>query len=279
MIFTRLELPETGVHLYEYKHQRGDNISLHYHNNFQILYVLDGDGRITLDGECYEFSRDRTALIIPNSPHSIQADLKLTVLVLAFSAHLLEPNITEELLKVCQNRSQYFQLDLFRASEIKQLLRKMLFEQSNYDSLCKLSLPVYLLEALLMYIRLKTEKNFDSANDVRCLQMREYIDKHYFENITAESLSLKFGISHRYLNNIFKGKFNETPLQYLQKVRIDRSKELLIETDKEIAYICFEVGYETLSTFYRSFRNVVGMSPNKFRNTNQYFKKVKNVMA
>ena len=90
-------------------------------------------------------------------------------------------------------------------------------------------------------------------------------DMNYFENITADDLSLKFDISPRYINEIYKSKYHETPLQYLQKVRIDRSKVLLLETDKDIVTVSFEVGYETLSSFYRTFRNIVGMSPNKFR--------------
>jgi AraC-like DNA-binding protein len=71
------------------------------------------------------------------------------------------------------------------------------------------------------------------------------------------------------MNDIFKRKFNDTPLQYLQKIRINHAKELLLQSDQDIVSICFEVGYETLSTFYRTFRNLVGISPNKFRMSGQ----------
>ena len=261
----QLELTTSGIHLYESKHSKGNAVSGHYHNHFQILYALDGEGEIYLDGKKYEFSSDQVVLIVPNSVHSIHASAKLTVLVLAFSDATLNQFLDKELLETVQHKSFYYNLDNIKASEVRQLLRKMLFEQTNYDELCKYSLTVYLTELLLILRRLKEEKTVLNAHDKRAGQIKDYIDMNYFENITADDLSLKFDISSRYINEIYKSKYHETPLQYLQKVRIDRSKVLLLETDKDIVTVSFEVGYETLSSFYRTFRNIVGMSPNKFR--------------
>ena len=261
----QLDLTNIGVHLYENKHSKGNEVSGHYHDHFQILYALDGEGEIFIDGKKYDFSSDQVVLIVPNCVHSIQASAKLTVLVLAFSASILNHFLDNEIIRTVQHKSLYYNLDSIKASEVRQLLRKMLFEQTNYDELCKYSLAVYLTELLLILKRLKEEKTVLNAHDRRAGQIKDYIDMNYFQNITADDLSLKFGISPRYINEIYKSKYHETPLQYLQKIRIDRSKVLLIETDKDIVTISFEVGYETLSSFYRSFRNLVGMSPNKFR--------------
>ncbi len=57
-------------------------------------------------------------------------------------------------------------------------------------------------------------------------------------------------------------------MQYLTHIRIEHAKRLLLDSDKEIVTICFEVGYETLSTFYRSFKKEVEMTPNQYR---QYY--------
>lgn len=268
MKFQKLNMPESGVHLYESKHPKSNYISEHYHDHFQLLYALEGEGELNIDNKRYDFSKDQVVLIVPQSVHSIKSHSKLTVLVLAFSK-ILGQDIESLFLQVFKLQSTHFQLDLVRASEVRQLLRKMLFEQTEYDPLCKYSSPVYLFELLLILVRLNKNKTIEHANDKRSNQMRSYIEANYFENITAESLSATFNISPRYINDIFKEKYHETPLQYLQKVRIDRAKILLIETNKDIVSICFEVGYETLSTFYRSFRNLVGMSPNKFRKMNK----------
>jgi AraC-like DNA-binding protein/quercetin dioxygenase-like cupin family protein len=263
----KLVFSNTGVNLYESKHPKGQCVEKHYHDNYQILYSLEGEGEITLNGKVHNFSKDSVVLIVPNTIHSIKAISKLTVLVIAFSIPSLKIVTQEELLTFLQNRSQRFELDLFTSSELKPLFRKMLYEQKHGDLYGKLAMPVYLLEIILLLLRHQDVSHIQDANDIRSIQIKEYIVRNYFENITAESLSTMFGISARYMNDIFKRKFNDTPLQYLQKLRINQAKELLLETDQDIVSICFEVGYETLSTFYRTFRNLVGISPNKFRVT------------
>lgn len=268
-LLRRFDFPDTGIILYESKHRRGQFVSEHYHDHFQVLYALDGEGEITLDGKAYNFSKDKVVLINPNCIHSIKATTKLTVLVLAFSVPALKVAIQEELLTLIQKNSRHFELDFYTASEIRPLFRKMLYEQKNDDFFGNLSMPVYLLEIIIQLLRQQNFSYVQDANDIRSIQIKEYIERHYFNNITAESLSSVFGISTRYMNDIFKRKFNDTPLQYLQKVRIHQAKELLLESDQDIVSICFEVGYETLSTFYRTFRNLVGISPNKFRMSGQ----------
>lgn len=265
MSLIKLSLPQTGVHLYESKHSKGAKVSNHHHEIYQILYALDGDGTIKIEGKDYEFSKDRMVLLLPSSAHSIQTKNKLTVLVLAFSNQISPLTEIEGILQFFENRSHHFVLDQFTAGSIRHLLRKMLFEQTEYDDLFKYAIPTYLTEILITLARLKMTSKYRDANEMRSDQIRDYITSHYFENIRAEDLATQFGISTRYMNGLFKAKYNITPLQYLQQVRIDRAKQLLLETDKEIVSICFEIGYETLSTFYRSFNNLVGLSPHKFR--------------
>lgn len=75
----------------------------------------------------------------------------------------------------------------------------------------------------------------------------------------------------RYVNDIFKEQYHMTPMQYLTEVRIETAKKLLTESDKDIVTVCFEVGYENLSTFYRVFKNSVNMSPNQYRKQHQRY--------
>jgi AraC-like DNA-binding protein len=151
------------------------------------------------------------------------------------------------------------------ASEIKLHLKKMLFEQRNQDRISTYAILVSLMNVLILLERSRTTVSYTDANTLRAERMRSYLETHYFSDITTKDLAALFEISVRYVNDIFKERFNTTPMQYLNNVRIDRAKDLLVETDKDIATICFEVGFENISTFYRSFKNVMGISPNKFR--------------
>jgi len=253
------------IHLRESKHREGETVKEHHHQTYQILYVLEDEGKITLDGNEHHFNQDNVAFITPYSNHSILANSKLTVLVLEFGITHLDKDIRTEIIDKHFRKSDLLELNLFEAGEIRQLLRKMLYEQSVGNSINKLALKIYLSELLFILMKAQEEPKMMDANILRAERLRNYIDTHYYEMIDANYISTMLGMSIRHINNIFKEQYDLTPIQYLTEVRMELSKKLLLETDKDIVSICFEVGFESLSTFYRSFKNYTKTSPNQFR--------------
>ena len=131
----------------------------------------------------------------------------------------------------------------------------------------KLSLKIQLSQLLLMLARSRESQTVTYSNRLRAEKIRSHIDSHYFEPLTAADLASKLGISTRYVNNIFKERYDMTPMQYLTEVRIRLAQKLLAETEKDIMSICFEVGYDSVSTFYRSFKAIARLSPKTYRET------------
>lgn len=258
-----------GIGLYESKHTEGDSIEEHHHQVYQILYALENEGEVTLNGESFNFNQDHVAVIAPYSNHSIISDSKLTVLVLEFEETILDASVRERLLYPFFNQSKLIELNLFDAGELRQLLRKMLYEQSHGKEINLLAMKIFLSELLLTLARSLQEPQMMDANILRAERLRNYIDSHYFEIITSNDISAKLGISTRHINNIFKEQYKMTPMQYLTGVRMERVRKMLIETEKDIVSICFEVGFESLSTFYRTFKNATRMSPNKYRTAHE----------
>lgn len=260
-----VQLPISGIHLYESKHREGDVVREHHHQIYQVLYVIEGEGRITLEKREYELSRDLATIIPPYSRHTLVSDSRLTVLVLAFKREAVDPSLQEEWLDTYFDQARLIELNPFASSEVRRLLRKMLFEQQHKDAFAHLAMKIHLQEMFLLLARTNQPLRADDANSLRAQKIREYIDTHYFERLSAKDIADKLGVGIRQVNNIFKEQYGTTPMQYLADVRIDVAKRLLIESDHDIASICFEVGYETLSTFYRAFKNIVKMSPNRYR--------------
>ncbi|MDL4840257.1 AraC family transcriptional regulator [Aquibacillus rhizosphaerae] len=260
-----LELSQAGIRLYESNHVEGDSVHEHHHHIYQLLYALDGEGKVVLDGTHFDFQQDNVAVIVPFSEHSIISDNKLTVLVLAFDKSCLEQSIQEDLLFTFFDDTKLIKLNPFDGSTIRQLLRKMLYEQSHGDSINFVAMKIFLSELLLKLARSQKQPEVFDANVLRAERLRNYIDTHYFENINADDLSEKLAVSTRHINTIFKERYHVTPIQYLTEVRIGLAKNMLIDSDNDIASICFEVGFESLSTFYRAFKNSTDISPNKYR--------------
>ncbi|MGG4342947.1 helix-turn-helix domain-containing protein [Paenibacillus lautus] len=267
-----IDLSRNAIDLYEQKHTGGHLVSEHYHQTHQLLFVLEGEGAIRLGGELRKLAVDETALIVPYSVHSVMSDSRLTLLVLAFDEAVLDPDMRGQLLHAHFPASCLMKPGLFAASELRQLLRKMLFEQSRELSpLVRLSLKVQLSQLLLLLVRSAgTEATGvgTSSNKLRAEKIRSYIDSKYFDPLTAGDIASKLGISTRHVNNIFKERYDLTPMQYLTEVRIRVAQKLLAETGKDIISICFEVGYDSVSTFYRSFKAVAKLSPKAYRELN-----------
>lgn len=73
-------------------------------------------------------------------------------------------------------------------------------------------------------------------------------------------------VSEAHFIRTFRAAFSETPHRYLQRRRVERAMFLLRATERSITDICFDVGFNSLGTFSRTFREIVGESPTTFRN-------------
>jgi AraC-like DNA-binding protein len=253
------------IHLYESKHRESYAIHVHQHDNYQILYAIEGQGTIRLSGEDYPFEQDSAAVIFPHCLHAVSSDTNLTLLVLEFDDSLLKDAIFARWQEHEWEHSLLLKLNSLHGNELRLLLRKLLFEQKQEDPLSDWAMQIQLLEVLLLLSRVKQSLQITDANSLRAERIRTYMDSHYYESLTPNDLAQKLGISSRHATQIFKEQYHLTLMQYLTEVRMNTAKKLLAETDKDIVSISFEVGYEALATFYRVFKNSVKMSPNKYR--------------
>lgn len=97
------------------------------------------------------------------------------------------------------------------------------------------------------------------------LRVRDTIDRHYAEPLDLERLAGVAHLSPSHVVRRFKVAFGETPHQYLYRRRIERAQWLLRTTDHSIAAIAVEVGYDSVGTFTRTFRRLVGETPTRHR--------------
>ncbi|MEH7336493.1 Ada metal-binding domain-containing protein [Neobacillus drentensis] len=92
-----------------------------------------------------------------------------------------------------------------------------------------------------------------------------FLVNHYKQNLVLKDIADFVGLSPYYLERIFKQETMETPRTYLEKIRIDRSLNLLKFTDLTNLEICYEVGFQSPSNFYKAFRNLKNCSPSEYR--------------
>ena len=95
--------------------------------------------------------------------------------------------------------------------------------------------------------------------------VKSFLDEHYKEKLSLESMASHFFIDKHYLARLFKEKYGVTLVTYLQQVRITHAKQMLRFTDKSIEEIGLECGIGELNYFSRMFKKLEGVSPSEFR--------------
>lgn len=99
----------------------------------------------------------------------------------------------------------------------------------------------------------------------RLLRARDAMDRTYAEPLDVPALARIARVSEAHFIRTFRETFGETPHRYLQRRRVERSMYLLRETERSVTEICMEVGFSSLGTFSRTFREIVGQSPLAYR--------------
>lgn len=99
----------------------------------------------------------------------------------------------------------------------------------------------------------------------RLLRARDAMDRAYAQPLDVPWLARIAHVSPAHFIRIFAATFGETPHRYLQRRRVERAMFLLRESERSVTDICMAVGFASLGTFSRTFRDVVGSSPSQYR--------------
>src|SRR6058998_330243 len=97
------------------------------------------------------------------------------------------------------------------------------------------------------------------------LRARDAMDRTYAEPLNIPALARIAQVSEAHFIRTFRVTFGETPHRYLQRRRVERAMFMLRESDLSVTSICFEVGFGSLGTFSRTFRDIVGQTPSDYR--------------
>ncbi|NJP31570.1 helix-turn-helix domain-containing protein [Micromonospora thermarum] len=97
------------------------------------------------------------------------------------------------------------------------------------------------------------------------LRARDAMDRAYAEPLDIPALAKIAYVSEAHFIRTFRATFGETPHRYLQRRRVERAMDLLLNTGQDVTDICYAVGFSSLGTFSRTFRQIVGESPTDFR--------------
>lgn len=97
-------------------------------------------------------------------------------------------------------------------------------------------------------------------------EAQAFIESNFTEKISVEELAIKFAIGRRHFERRFKKSTNNTPMEYIQRVKIEAAKKQLETGRKNVNEVMYEVGYSDTKAFRAIFKKITGMSPIGYKN-------------
>ncbi len=252
----------------------------HYHNNYELSFILEGAGRRIVGDSIEEFQPGDLVFIGRNLPHTWIANKEpkpwtnrtLEMVFLQFSPELVSTGM----------------LDLPEFSPAKNAIK--LSEQGLHimgDTLNEASEMMLKLPYLAPFDRMlhfwslmdtigRSDSNKKLASDgymrsrilprnKRTLEIHEFLMKNYRENIDLEQLAATVNMAPGSLCRYFKGQTGMTVFEYMLRIRVDFACKLLMDPDLSITRICFDSGFNNLSHFNKQFRKFTGTTPTLYR--------------
>lgn len=245
-----------GNHSYNITTYKNTDWQTHFHKNFEIIYVIQGEVLCSVGGKEKILKENEFGMILSNEIHSYISKKDSVYWVIVFSGdfvHAFEKQVKN---KVSSNFK-------FICNEtVTTFFKNCLLNNSNYDTYMLKSCLYALCSEFLKHTELLDKS---TKNDILMQKIVDYISLNYKNKITLSSLAKELGYNYHYLskslNKIFDISFNE----FLNSYRLDNAIIMLIETDKTITEIALESGFQSVRSFNQFFKFHIGVSPTQYK--------------
>ena len=250
----------------------------HHHNAYEVIFIVEGTVNFSIGSKDYTAGKNSLLFINNVEDHEYKVlEYPYKRYVIMMKSDFIHSAVNDTLLTsiFCHRPEHYnhvIQLDLEHVSPVQTFLSFMLNEYKSQKPLWETSLKLILYQLMILLYRISRDNfpqsKYDGTEDHKyntIIEIQQYIESNYTEEITLAELSDLFHIDMYYLCNLFKKVTGYTFKSYLTLQRISKAKELLCSTNDNVTEIGLSVGFNNLSHFIRTFKKHVGSTPYQYR--------------
>lgn len=234
----------------------------------EFLFVQSGQGKLHLEGEILPLADRDMVIYLPGTWHYEDWQNSVSIPVVFYfkiPGHPFPPE-DEELIRWTAQHPVVPTGDCFAQVS---MLTQALIQECGTKAPGYLSTCDYLVDNALVLLRRLVSLRHPSKKTTQDLPLShlvvQYIDQHYGEDITLAQLAECHHISAYHLSHVFKRDMEVSPIQYLNKVRMEHARMLLHSTNILITDVARQVGFENTPNFNQMFKKNVGLSPTQYR--------------
>lgn len=129
-----------------------------------------------------------------------------------------------------------------------------------------------LIQTLLKGLIDISKKISSNSSNTSIKRVVKYVETNYYKDLKLESLAEIFSYNSAYLGKIFKSYTGESFNTYLDKLRIEEGKKLLVEKNLKVYEVCNLIGYKNIDYFHSKFKKYVGISPLNYKKQKESLK-------
>lgn len=233
----------------------------HKRRRDSIYLILDGQGKITINGETIYPKKNNMVLLPKNSLVSLYSENET-----CYNKYWCDFLMHFDGVSLFDVIDFPYMIELDDISHALELFEKLYKLHLKTDAGSAILLKATLLELVAIFLENdKREIKHAAANDPFVDTVKYFIREHISENLSVKILADKMGFNEKYFIDVFKQHFGTTPAQYVKKTRLEVAKHELLYTDNKVLYISNKIGYSSLQKLSQDFKAYTGFSPSEFR--------------
>ncbi len=239
------------------------SVNPHSHTFYELELVLEGKGKMDINGKKIEVKRGFLHFADPMDSHCFVAEEPIAMWNVSFIDCEVYSDALEELFCNPDIRSFYVSED-----DTKRICSLFEMLEQEHDHPAKDDVQEQLLKIILKIATryIPSDAKWDQKHNP-IFKTLKYIQTHFREDISLENVAEYVGFSSQYLSRLFHKKLGISYKQYLTAVRVSYAQRLLETTNMKNIDVCFESGFNSYSSFSRAFEKIVGTSPGQFMET------------
>lgn len=253
------------------------------HDNYEMVYMKKGYAVFEISGQKVQMGPNDIVIIKPMQYHKLivksESGCEFIVLYFTFENRINGEHAqipAEDFLNFVSNKgeSPYISLKVSPKNEIVVLLNRILKERKSSEPGSEFLNYLLIMELFVLLSRaLKME--WENSVKLKSSKLKElidisinYIHNNFERDISLGDIAKYVFLSPSYFTRAFKEQTGMSPISYLLKIRIERAKEMLVDTGLKISDIALSVGFSNQQRFNEMFKKYAGLTPLQYRKQN-----------
>ena len=234
----------------------------HSHYCAELFYIMSGKGFFRVESQQFPIHPGDLVMVNPCVLHTELSfvDNPLEYIVMGIDGVQFQQDDSQE--------RRFFHLPACEVSDdyrfyLETILRECAGRSEDYLEVCAGLTQVFLV--LLRRLSHRSLSVSRARSTSECARVKQYMDEHFAENISLDTLAALSHMNKHYLVHAFNKEVGCSPISYLLARRIAESKHLLENSNNSVSQVSLRLGFSSPSYFSQRFKKAVGITPLEYR--------------